>query len=151
MIALALVGTFFTFFGCKSEKTHTASDVVSLSISSGDMDLRNSYSFGISLKDDVWIFYADCFAADGETPIKLETPIENDDAENLLADAEKSGFITSPKKYKKSIFGKSVADETIYSSLVTFSDGEKVSIPTLLSRDIETDFYALAEKYSKKE
>lgn len=113
------------------------------------MDLTKCYSFGISRKDGSWILYAECFSLDGETEIKLETPIQTEEAENLLKKAEDSGFISSIEKYRKPILKANVSDEEMYSSLVTFSDGSTVSAPILASRDIENSFYSLAEKYGK--
>lgn len=144
MIAATLVG----LFGCKSKPEYTADDIEVLSISCGHMDLSQSYSFGISLKDGGWILYADCFAADGETPIKLETPLRKEDADKLLAEVEKSGFIASMQGYKKPVLKTKVVDETVYSSRIGFSDGNKLSAPILASRDVENSFYALAMEYA---
>lgn len=138
-----------SLFGCKGTKEYTAKDIEAISISCGEMDLRSSYSFALSLKEDTWILYADCFSIDGETEINLKTPIENEEAENLLALAEKSGFISSLRKYRKPLFKPSTADEAVYSSSITLSDGNTFSAPILSSRDVETNFYALAEKYGK--
>lgn len=144
MLAATLAG----LFGCKSKPEYTADDIETLSISCGHMDLSQGYSFGISLKDGSWIFYADCFAADGETPIKLEAPLKKEDAEKLLAEVEKSNFIASLQGYKKPALKPRVADETVYSSLISFSDGNKLSAPILASRDVENSFYALAMEYA---
>lgn len=144
MIAATLAG----LFGCKSKPEYIADDIETLSISCGHMDLSQSYSFGISLKEGSWILYADCFATDGETPIKLETTLKNEDAEKLLAEVEKSDFIATLQGYKKPVLKPKIADETVYSSLISFSDGNKLSAPILASRDIENSFYALAEEYA---
>lgn len=148
---MAITAMLASMFGCKSKPQYTVADIESLSISCGHMDLRKSYSFGISQRGGSWILYVDCFAADGEAQIKLETPIKNADAENLISEAEKSGFITSLQEYKKPLFKFRVADETVYSSLITFSDGNTMSAPILASRDVEKSFYAFVEKYGKKE
>lgn len=145
---MIIAATLTGLFGCKSESEYTVSDIKLLSISCGQMDLRQCYSFGISQKDGGWILYAECFAADVETQIKLETPISNEDAQTLLAEAEKSDFITLMLEYKKPLFKAKVADETDYSSQITFSDGKTISAPILVSREIETRFYALAQYYA---
>lgn len=145
---MIIAATLTGLFGCKSESAYTVSDIKSLSISCGQMDLRQCYSFCIYQKDGGWILYADCFAADGEAQIKLETPIKDEDAQTLLAEAEESDFITSLLKYKKPLFKAKVADETDYSSQITFSDGKTISAPILASREIETRFYALAQDYA---
>lgn len=149
MTVLAIAIAFTSLFGCKNKPEYTTDDIESLSISCGQMDLSKSYSFGIYLKDDNWIFYADCFATDGDVQIKLETPIKNEEAQNLLAEAEKSGFIASLQEYKKPIFKTKVADEPIYSSAVTLSDGNTISAPILAGGNVENGFYTLAEKYGK--
>lgn len=146
---MAILGTLLSFFGCKKKSDYTLDDVVSLSVSCGEMDLTKCYSFAITLKDGSWIFYADCYSLDGETGIKLETPIKNEEAKSLLAEAAVSEFIASPKKFKKSVFSPRLPDETVYSSQITFSDGSEITTSTLLSRDIQNGFYALAEKYGK--
>lgn len=147
---LAIISMLASFFGCKSKPKYTAKDIEALSISCGHMDLSKNYSFSISLKDGKWLLYADCVALDGETKIKTQTPIESEDAEKLLDEAEKSGFITCVQKYKKPLFKPEVADETVYSSLITFYDGNTISAPILGSREIENSFYSLAEKYGTK-
>ncbi len=147
---LAILSMLASFFGCISKPKYTAKDIEVLSISCGHMDLSKSYSFSISLKDGKWIFYGDCVAVDGKTKIKIQAPIESEDAEKLLNEAEKSGFITCVQKYKKPLFKPEVADETVYSSLITFYDGNTVSAPILGSREIENSFYSLAEKYGTK-
>lgn len=144
---LAIVSMLAGLLGCKSRNEYTVADIESLSISCGHMDLRKSYSFGISLKDGAWILYADCFASDGETQIKIETPVKTEEAEKLLSETEKSGFIASLQKYKKPLFKPDTADETVYSSRITFSDGNEISAQILASQNIENIFYALAEKY----
>lgn len=146
---MAIAVTLASLFGCKSKPEYTVEDIELLSISCGQMDLTKSYSFGISLKDGSWILYADCFAEDGETKIKLETPIKNEEAQKLLDEAEKSGFIASLQEYKKPIFKPRVDDEENYSSSVTLFDGNTISAPILASREIESGFYALAEKYGE--
>lgn len=144
---MAIISMLAGFFGCKSGNEYAVADIESLSISCGHMDLRKSYSFGISLKDGAWILYADCFASDGETQIKLETPVKSEEAEKLLSEAEKSGFIASLQKYKKPVFKPEIADETVYSSRIALSDGNEISVPIPAGRDIENIFYALAEEY----
>lgn len=146
---MAIAAAMACLFGCKSESEYTADDIKSLSISCGQMDLSKSYSFGISQNDDTWILYADCFALDGETRINLNVPIKTDEAKNLLSKAEESGFITSIHRYKKPLLKANIADEEMYSSLATFSDGNSISAPILASREIEIGFYSLAEKYGK--
>lgn len=146
---MAITAVIASFFGCTGESEYTTDDIETLSISCGQMDLTKCYSFGISRKDGSWILYAECFSLDGETEIKLETPIQTEEAENLLKKAEDSGFISSIEKYRKPILKANVSDEEMYSSLVTFSDGSTVSAPILASRDIENSFYSLAEKYGK--
>lgn len=148
MTVLAIVSVLAGLFGCKGKPEYTVADIESLSISCGHMDLRKSYSFGASQKDGDWILYAECFAADGETQIKLETPIKSEEAEKLLSEAEKSGFIASVQKYKSSVFKPRVADETVYSSRITLSDGNEISAPIPASRELENIFYALAEEYT---
>lgn len=146
---MVIAVTLASLFGCKSKPEYTVEDIELLSISCGQMDLSKCYSFCISLKDGSWILYADCFAVDGETQIKLETPIKNEEAQKLLDEAEKSGFIASLQEYKKPIFKPRVDDEESYSSSVTLFDGNTISAPILVSREIASGFYALAEKYGE--
>lgn len=144
-ITLAIISILSVFSGCRNEPIRTVSDIESLSISCGDMDTRQSYTFQITRKSGNWVIVADYTDTNTEALVQLEAAIDSKKADELLSLVKSSGLIDKLTKYKKPTKDTFVSDEAIYSTAIVFSDGQILSAPLFAGNEIENTFRSLAE------
>lgn len=146
--ALAVIAT-----GCSRGAERSASDITSLSIGCGSMNMYYSYSFHIYRSDDGWYFDAECCTDDFTENTRIENiKVSDDDVKEVLDTVGRSDAISYVEKYKKKKKKKSIiiaADEEVYSCTVMFNDGSSFSAdrPGSCGGELEKIFYSMAQKY----
>lgn len=136
LFGIILVGTVLSFsqvlFGCKSapkHARHTASELSSVALSCGGTDLRQSYSFFVTRRDDTVLFDAECFDL-AENPIKIDSQRLDDDTwRSILSVIDETDSISCAKNHRKSRQAHAVADGDVYAFCLTFSDGCRYTAP----------------------
>lgn len=150
MAALYLICGLFGCQNAPKPAKHELSEITAVSISSGHMDRNYGYSFWAHKKENGWFLNAECFTHNYEAETVLENrELDGEDAETLLEILKQSESIAYVENYKKSKNATvQVADETIYSFCLTFSDGNQY-VTCDRQNDLEKFFYHLAEKYDE--
>lgn len=149
---VALLSLISGLFGCKGTTApqHTTADISGVSISCGHMNRAYGYSFWVRMDGKTPVFDADCFTHEWEVPTVLESvEIDEDEFEELLKIIEDNQLIQYAENYKQP--SKSpilVLDDTTYAFCMDFTDG-KSFLTNDRQEELETYFYALAEKYAE--
>lgn len=148
VVIVAVFSLFCGFAGCKKKTKYTAADVTCVSTSCGHMDYSHAYSFYIVKKGKEWMFSADCSANSESERIRFDDcPISARDAKKLISIVETQNEIKTLKNYKEPKLKIFVLDETVYSSIIRFSNGETISAKTKMSGKTVDFFCRLAQKY----
>ena len=149
--AVVLVAAFTllcSLFGCKKKPEISAGNIVCVSTSCGHMDNSHAYSFYIVKKGESWLFSADCSPDSESERIQFDDrPVSDKDAKKLLSLVGAQGEAEKLKSYKEPKLKIFVLDETVYSSIIRFSNGETLSAKTKLSEKTVELFRRLAQKY----
>lgn len=146
---MCLLSALAGLFGCSKAQRHEVSQIVSVSISCGHMDRRYSYSFFLRKENGQWLFDADCFTDDFETPTVFENKaVGSDDITELFDIIEKNETVKFAETYKKPKKIFEVLDETMYGLCLTFDDGSRYNADSIGSamQELESFFYRLAEE-----
>lgn len=151
MVALLML---CNLFGCKkTENTakHGVSELSTVGISCGHMDMRYGYSFVIHKENGIWLFDANCFTQNYEIEANFENQeISDEDIQRLYRILEENGSIVYAENYvepKRKTFNAS--DKETYGFCLTFSDGNQYITFDRQSK-LEEFFYVLAEKYNSE-
>lgn len=150
---MALFSLTCGLFGCQRSPEpakHELSEIMSVSISYGNMDRSYGYSFRAHREENGWFFNAECFTHNYEVETVFEDrELDCEDAEALLEIMEQNESIAHVENYKapKKLFFQ-VADEETYCFCLNFSDGSQY-VTYDRQNDLETFFYRLAEKYDE--
>lgn len=139
-------------WGCKPKPAttvHAISDITAVAISCGEMDQSQSYSFWLHREDDLWLLDASCFTQQKEVETALtDCQITSEEIHAVFEILERNdSIVLSENQAKKATQGSRKTDGSVYRFVLTFSDGTQ---STSASRqvELETFFYALAEKYA---
>lgn len=148
---MSLLSSLCCLFGCKKEPVsavHSASDVVGVSVSCGEMDRRYSYSFLLYSKEDSWYFDASCFINEYESETSISNcPVTTEEKESVFDIIERNDSIAFVENNTAKYNSKGVADGSSYGFALTFSDGTQLTADKRQD-ELEMFFYDLAEKYS---
>lgn len=135
-------------FKRKKSPDYTADDVRSASLSCGHMDYSFCYSFFLRKKDNIWLLDADYAENTEAARTEYEDRKTDDtDVEKLLCIIRDNDLIKKMQLYRKPKKRIVIQDETTYTTGLCFTDGKTLCVPTLISKDFETEFRHLAEKY----
>lgn len=148
LAAAAALAVFAT--GCSPGAERSVSDITSLSIGCGSMNMYYSYSFHIYRSDDGWYFDAECCTDDFTENTRIENvKVSDDDVKEVLDAIGKSDALSYIEKYKKKKSIITAADEEVYSCKVSFNDGSSFSAdrPGSCGGELEKIFYSMAQKY----
>lgn len=147
---MSILSVLAGLFGCAKAPDHTADDIASLSISCGHMNYYHTYSFTLAKSEEAWLLSAGCFTDEEHPRVEFENlPVTAEDADRLLAIVREQDLIDSLRRYKAPKLKWHLLDETTYYASIRFADGATVGGAVLISKEMESCFYRLAEKYGR--
>lgn len=151
-VTVAVLLTFLCgVFGCGKTLSYTPEELVSISATCGHMDYSFSYSFFLRKEGDDWFFDAD-FATDSEHPHTVfeARPVSDEDVKELLSPTVWRELSEKMSRRERPNTKIRISDETSYYTSIRFSDGKTYGRASSVSRELEANFYRLAEKYADK-
>lgn len=141
---------FTGVMGCgraSSSAAHEVSEIVSVSISCGNMDIRYGYAFFAERAKNGWLLDAECFTEGFEVETKLvDKELGVEDVEELLSIIESNGLIGRAENYRKAKRSPA-ADAAAYGFAMRFSDDTQY-VMYEEQRELTEFFYRAAEKYN---